>query len=246
VGAEGRLASIIIPTLNETLTEPLSKLGAHLDRVEGWRFEVLIVDDSRDEHRARMREELFALPPRPRMTTQFIEGPRTGKGGAVRRGVENAAGSIIFLVDCDLPVPLEELDVFIELIDSGGADAVIAERPAIAGARRPLRIILTVGLLMIQRAVVFQSSRFSDTQCGFKAFRGELLRPIASRQIVDGGMFDLEYLYAAVKRGAKIVTVAVEPNAETRESRVNLLGCLRRDPIDVLRVKVRGLTGGYT
>ncbi|HXX68610.1 MAG TPA: hypothetical protein VEK07_15590, partial [Polyangiaceae bacterium] len=71
------------------------------------------------------------------------------------------------------------------------------------------------------------------------------LRAIAARQVVDGGMFDVEYLYAAVRRGAKVVTVPVEPNAEVRTSRVNLWSCLRRDPIDVVRIKARGLLGRY-
>jgi glycosyltransferase involved in cell wall biosynthesis len=245
VGAEDRVASIIIPTLNERVTEPLSKLDAYLKGIDGWRFEVLIVDDSRDEHRASMREEIQRLSPGRHMQIELVEGGKTGKGGAVRRGVESASGSVIFLVDCDLPVPLEQFREFLHLIENGGADAVIAERPAMHGVRRPLRIVLTYGLLVMQRVLVFQSSRFTDTQCGFKAFRAELIRAIADRQVVDGGMFDLEYLYAAVKRGAKIVTVPVEPNPETRESRVNLWSCIRRDPIDVVRIKMRGLTGGY-
>jgi glycosyltransferase involved in cell wall biosynthesis len=244
VPLEGRVASIVIPTLNERVSEPLSKLDDYLRSIDGWRFEVVIVDDSRDEHRAATRDEILRFP-QDRLSARLVEGPRKGKGAAVRAGVENAAGSVIFIVDCDLPVPLEQFAAFLRLIEDGAADAVVAERPAMHGVRRPTRIVLTFGLLVMQRAIVFQSSRFTDTQCGFKAFRADLLRPIAARQIVDGGMFDLEYLYAALQRGARIVTVAIEPNAETRESRVNLWSCIRRDPVDVFRIKLRGLAGGY-
>jgi len=245
VRPEDRLASVIVPTLNERLAEPLSKLDAYLRRIEGWEFEILVVDDSRDEHRARVRDEIDRRPPDRGVRTRFIEGMRTGKGGAVRRGVESAAGSVIFIVDCDLPVPLEQFRAFLKLIEEDGADAVIAERPSMHSVGRPLRIALSYALLVMQRVLVFQSSRFGDTQCGFKAFRAELLRAIAARQSVDGGMFDVEYLYAAVLRGAKVVTVRVEPNAEIRASRVNLWSCLRRDPIDIVRIKARGLMGRY-
>jgi glycosyltransferase involved in cell wall biosynthesis len=244
MGPEDRLASIVIPTLNESLSEPLSKLDAYLKGIPGWRFEILVVDDSRDPHRAAVRDEILDIPPDHRVQARFVAGHRTGKGGAVRQGVESSTGSVVFIVDCDLPVPLEQFAAFLRLIDEG-ADAVIAERPSLRGMGRPLRVVLTYGLLVMQRGIVFQSFRFSDTQCGFKAFRGDLLRAIAARQIVDGGMFDLEYLYAAVLRGADIVTVRVRPNAETRASRVNLWSCIRRDPVDVFRIKLRGVTGGY-
>lgn len=242
---EDRVASIIVPTLNEQVTEPLSELHAHLTGIDGWQFEILLVDDSREEHRARVRDEILRLPPSLRQQTHLLEGSRSGKGAAVQRGIASAKGRVIFIVDCDLPVPLEQLRAFLQLIEDGRADAVVAERPLVHGARRPMRVVLTYGLFVMQRVIVFHSARFSDTQCGFKAFRGDLLRAIAARQVVDGGMFDLEYLYAAVRRGAKIATVPVEPNAEIRDSRVNLWSCIRRDPFDVVRIKVRGLMGRY-
>jgi glycosyltransferase involved in cell wall biosynthesis len=245
VGSEGRLASIVIPTLNEKVSEPLSKLDAHLQDIDGWQFEILIVDDSRDDQRASTRDEILRQPLSSRVRARLVEGPRTGKGGAVRLGIQSASGSVLFIVDCDLPVPLEQFSVFLRLIEDGHADAVVAERPRLHGRGRPMRIFLSYGLLVMQRTVVFQSARFVDTQCGFKAFRGDLIRAIAERQIVDGGMFDVEYLYAAVRRGAKIVTVPIEPNAETRKSRVNLWSCIKRDPVDIVRIKLHGLGGGY-
>jgi len=240
-----RFVSIIVPTLNENVSEALPKLDAHLRAIEGWEFEILVVDDSPDDRRATVKAEVEARPLVGRVTVRFIEGSRTGKGAAVRLGVERAAGSVVFVVDCDLPVPLGYFTVFLRLIEEGHADVVIAERPSARNYGRPMRAFLSYGLLAMQRVITFHSSRFSDTQCGFKAFRADVLREIAARQIIEGGMFDVEYLYAATKRRAKVVTVTVVPNPEVRESRVNVWRCLRRDPIDMLRIKVRGVTHGY-
>ncbi len=228
-----------MPTLNESVAEPLAKLRADLANIAGG-VEILVVDDSPDDRRAAVNEQVLSASADNPMQLRFVEGPRTGKGGGVQRAIELATGSVIFIIDCDLPVPLEHVAEFLKLIE-GGADVVIAERPPGRNAGRPLRRVVSLGLQAVQRALVFHSSQFADTQCGFKAFRGDLLHALAAQQIVDGGMYDLEYLYVATQWGARIVTVSVETNEEVRESRINVLKCLRQDPYDILRVKAHGI-----
>ena len=237
MSADRRIASIVLPTLKESVAQPLATLGAFLATLDGWRFEILVVDDSPDDFLATVQSAIDGVKLEPTITARLVAGPRTGKGGAVRRGVAQAAGSVIFIIDCDLPVSLHHVPRFLELIDEG-ADVVMAERPSGRNKGRPVRVLFSLGLRLTQQLVVFQGQRFSDTQCGFKAYRGDLAREIARDQVVDGGMCDLEYLYVADKRGAKIVAVSVVANPEVRESRVNLWKCLRRDPIDVLRIKL--------
>ena len=175
---------------------------------------------------------------------RLVGGPHAGKGAAVRRGIEEAQGDVIFLIDVDLPVSLEHIAQFLESIQSG-ADVVIAERPEDREFTGYFRWLLSRGLRVLQQAIVFHSRRFRDTQCGFKAFRAPLVREIAKQQIVAGGMYDLEYLYVALLSGANVEAVTVSTNGETRESRINTWKCLRRDPVDVARIKIRGLVGAY-
>jgi dolichyl-phosphate beta-glucosyltransferase len=238
------LVSIVLPTLNEELAEPIAILSSQLEDLAHRNFELIFVDDSRADVLARAAEKVRSAQLPSNVVARFIEGPRLGKGAAVRRGIEATAGEIVFLMDADLTVGLEHVEEFLGLIDQG-ADVVVAERPLDRTFGSPLRLALSRGLLLIQRALVFHSMRFSDTQCGFKAFRGELLRDLARQQIIDGGMYDLEYLYVAQRRGARIQTVTIVQSAERRESRVNPWKCLRRDPVDVARVKVHGMLGRY-
>jgi hypothetical protein len=54
--------------------------------------------------------------------------------------------------------------------------------------------------------LVFHSNEFKDTQCAFKAFRGDLARAIARGRIVDRGTYDLEYLVEARRRAIRAST----------------------------------------
>jgi glycosyltransferase involved in cell wall biosynthesis len=235
-----RLTSLVLPTLSEDVSECLRRLDESLAPLDG-DFEIIFVDDSSAEHRTKQRAGLASM--RTRARARLINGPRAGKGAAVRDGVLEAAGSIIFTMDADLPVPLKHVGEFIRLVDDG-ADVVIAERPLDRHFETWQRWALSRGLLVLQRALIFDSKRFKDTQCGFKAFRAELAREIARTQVVEGGMYDLEYLFDAYQGGARIETVTVAPNKETRASRIDLWRCFRSDWIDVLRIRAKGVGAG--
>lgn len=228
--------SIVVATKNEP------QLGPWLDRVAEIAgplgAEVLVVDDSD----TALRE----LRPSG-VETRVIAGPRRGKGAAIRQGMLEARGDIVLCLDADVDAKrLQLIPEFFERIAAGGADAVIAERTRRGDYDRGfVRSFLSIGLLVAQRVVIFQSARFFDTQCGLKAWRRDIARELASRQVVDGGMYDIEYLYQAVRRGLRIESIHIEPMAEVRASRINVLRCLVTDPRDLLRVKFRGLVGRY-
>jgi glycosyltransferase involved in cell wall biosynthesis len=230
-----RLTSIVVPTLNEDFSGPAARLNECVSSLPGT-FEIVFVDDSPEDHRTCEMAKMARID--PRVAVRVIEGPHAGKGAAVRRGVIEARGSVVFTMDADLPVPLKHVGEFLRLLDDG-ADVVIAERPLDRKFDSFMRYAVSRGLLVIQRVFVFHSMEFSDTQCGFKAFRGDLARAIARGQLIDGGMYDLEYLCDARRKGAKIVKVPVIPNAEIRESRIDVWGCIRRDWIDVVRVRLK-------
>jgi hypothetical protein len=46
---------------------------------------------------------------------------------------------------------------------------------------------------------------FADTQCGFKAFRMDVARPIIEQACIDGFGFDVELLYLARKAGLRLL-----------------------------------------
>ncbi|HEX3772564.1 MAG TPA: glycosyltransferase [Polyangiaceae bacterium] len=238
--------SLVIPTLNEDLGGLLSALGGYLRGLPAWTFDVVLVDDSGDAVRERGRAVVAATALPPNTTARLLDGERRGKGHAVGKAIAATRADVVFLIDADLPAPVECIGQFLRVLDADpGIDAVIAERPLERNFTTPMRYVASRGLLLLQRALVFHSNEFSDTQCGFKAFRGQLIRSIVAGQIIEGGMYDLEYLYVARRRGKRIAKVEVVPSPERRESRIDVWKCLRQDPLDVVRFKVHGALGRY-
>lgn len=242
-----RRVSILIPTYKEQrIAESLAELAAHVGRLDGTSFEILVVDDSPDEDRARIQAWVDENGARfPNVVFRVVAGEHRGKGHAVKVGALASTGDVVFTIDADLPVPLEHIEEFLRILDAGGADIVIGERPMMRNVWNPLRFVLSRGLLLFQRALVFQSAEYPDTQCGFKAFRGDVLRAMASRQIVDGGMYDIELLYIAMRNETAVAHRRVAPKPETRPSKINIWKCIYTDPRDLARVKLRGLSGAY-
>lgn len=239
-----RTVSIVLPTYKEDgLDQALERLRAHVRGVPGHAFEILLVDDSPPEYQAKIRAYIDEHDG-DGVDVRLLSGPGSGKGAAVRVGALASKGELVFTIDADLPVPLENIEVFLRAL-ADGADAVIGERPFDRNLKNPARYVLSRALFLLQRGFIFHSDAFLDTQCGFKAFRGELIRDLASRQVVDGGMYDIEYLYAAVKQGKRVAREPVVSNPETRASKINVWKCIRTDPVDLLRVKWKGVRGGY-
>jgi glycosyltransferase involved in cell wall biosynthesis len=242
------VVSIVIPTLREhAFGDALDEVLAYLRTVPEHAFDIVVVDDSDAVTQARMNDAIalrrVSLP--ERIGVRFVAGPHLGKGAAVRLGAQTAVGDVVFVVDADLPIPLRYMTEFLETMRATGADIVIGERSRARYADSPIRQVLSGGLRVIQKSLVFGNARFEDTQCGFKAFRASAFRDIVARQLVDRGMYDLEYLYAATQRRLRIEAVSVAQNPEVRPTRINLLSCLVFDPLDIVRFKVSGAFGRY-
>jgi dolichyl-phosphate beta-glucosyltransferase len=219
--------TIVVPTRNEPdLVAWLEMLHESVDA------ELVVVDDS--------------TPPVGKLPhARVIRGSDRGKGAAAGAGILAANGEVIVVVDADLDRPtMMRIPEFVSRI-RGGYDVVIGERTRWRYDNLG-RFVLSIGLFLAQRLFIFHSSRFFDTQCGLKAYRQATARKLAEVQTVDGGMYDIEYLYIAVLNGFRIDSVPVTPWPETRTTRLRIGRCLRTDPIDLLRSKWNGIRGRYS
>jgi glycosyltransferase involved in cell wall biosynthesis len=167
--------SIVIPAYNEearirpTLDAYTSYFGARYGKdVEL----VVVVNGSRDRTADVVRVVAEKSP-----QVKFVVEPRAiGKGGAIMRGFEMAAGDLVGFVDADNATLPEAFNDLVEHI--GDAGAVIASR-YIPGAkvspRQPLsrRIASRIFNKLIR---LFFGLPISDTQCGAKLLRGDAMR----------------------------------------------------------------------
>lgn len=202
--------SVIIPAYNEA-----ERLGPQLGAVRAYLdahfpdHELIVVDDgSRDATAARVTAALAGAPRARLLSYQ----PNRGKGAAVRAGVAVSRGAVVLFMDADLSTPLTEIPRLLAVLAAERADVVIGSRglpQAEIRVRPPLYRRLASALFDQVKYALVGLRRFTDTQCGFKAFRGEVARPLFALGQVDRFMFDVEILFLAERAGLRIVEMPV-------------------------------------
>ena len=133
-----------------------------------------------------------------------------GKGAAVRTGFAASTGELVLFSDADLSTPLHEIEK-LEAALEAGAGVAIASR-ALPDSNLEIRQAwyrerMGKTFNAIVRRVTGLPIR--DTQCGFKLFRGEDARALATRMREDGFSFDVELLLLAKRRGLTVREVPV-------------------------------------
>ena len=93
-----RTLSIIIPVFNEceTIAKVLKTVGV-VKLPDGWRREVIVVDDGSTDS---TRQKLKAI--KSGGIKIIFHKKNSGKGAAVKTGIENATGEYIIIQDADL------------------------------------------------------------------------------------------------------------------------------------------------
>lgn len=204
--------SVVVPAYNEeerigdTLTAILAYLQARASP-----YEIIIVDDgSRDRTTQVVDSRIQGLDHVRLIAYQ----PNRGKGYAVRQGMLASQGEVAVFTDADLSTPVTEIEVALKHLRSG-FDVVIGSR-ALAESKisryqpQYRRVGSRIFNTLRDGIVGTDISRFKDTQCGFKAFRGPAARKVFGLLRIDGFMFDVEMLYVAMKLGYRIHEMPVQ------------------------------------
>ncbi len=194
--------SIVIPAYQEAgrLPGTLAALARYLrERPESWEI-LVVVEKSADgtlelANRAAAEQANFRVLANER---------RHGKGYAVRRGMLAAEGDLIFYMDADLSVPVDDLTAFLQFAEAHpDVDVLVANRQhrlSRIGKRQGLAR-QGLGLLFNWLIRAVSPVKVRDTQCGFKAFRRAAARSVFARQQIDGFAFDVEALLLAERLG---------------------------------------------
>ena len=140
------------------------------------------------------------------------QAPNRGKGAAVRLGALRAKGDWVLMSDVDLSAPLAE---FARLAPHADAWIVCGSRHGRAGI--PLRRRI---LSRLFHAIVWLTGVHGvhDTQCGFKLFRMEKMRPVFEAQRIERFAFDVELIARVRRAGGTLVEVAVAWHGDKRSS----------------------------
>ncbi len=205
--------SIVIPAFEEGRKIARDvKAAARFLEANGLKGEVIVVDDgSRDNTTENARA--VHVPPDIILNVLRYEQHR-GKGYAVRAGMKTSKGRYAMFADCGLCIPYGDALQGIEMIRSGTCDLAHGSRRHIESdilRDQPWhRRVLSRTFKSMVRTVLRVPRELTDTQCGFKIYRGDVARELYGECITDGFMFDIEIILRAVRKGYRIGEFPVE------------------------------------
>ncbi|MBI2445841.1 glycosyltransferase family 2 protein [Candidatus Micrarchaeota archaeon] len=199
--AKNRAISIVIPAYNEEkrIGPTLRELAPVLRKRP---YEIIVVADGQDDTPAAVKKSgirnVRILPHRNRL----------GKGGALNSGIASAKGNVIVIYDADGAMPATELPKLLSALEHH--DIAIGTRYSSEShaALTPLRKIAAWSFNRFVRLLF--NLPFSDTQCGFKAFRASVAKDLSARTQQRRFVWDVEMLYLAKKEGLRVVEVPIE------------------------------------
>ena len=165
--------TVLVPVLDEeaSVVELTERVTRVLDEI-GRSFELVFVDDgSGDATVERVRE----LHRRDRRVKLVRLRRNFGKAAAISAGVENSRGRIVVTLDGDLQDVPEEIPRFLDKLEGEDFDLVSGwkqHRQDPASKRYPSKLYnwVTRGMAQID---------LHDFNCGFKAYRREVLEQVA-------------------------------------------------------------------
>lgn len=237
--------SIVIPAYNEDqrLPKTLDSIFRYL-RTKPYRAEIIVVDDGSTDQTVAVVNAAGEKFPELRLLSN--PGNR-GKGFSVRHGMLEARGEIALFTDADLSTPIAETDKLLAAILENGFDAAIGsravDRSLIEVHQSPIREYAGIFFNRLVRAIM--DIGFSDTQCGFKAFRMDRTRVIFEQQRIERFGFDPELLFLAKRNGLRVAEVPVRWRHDAA-TKVNFPADGIHMFLELLFVRWNALRGDYS
>jgi dolichyl-phosphate beta-glucosyltransferase len=203
--------SVVIPAYNEStrLGKTLRVLVDYLSQ-NAPESEVIVVDDGSSDKTADLAREVFQDSKGLR-TSVISYKSNLGKGRAVRLGLLAARSDVVLFSDADFSTPITEAPKLVEPIVNAQCDVTFGSRAldrGLIGVHQSWR--REQGGRVFNLVVrVATGLPFWDTQCGFKAFRMSVCRPLIEAATVDRFGFDVELLFLAFRAGLRLKEIPV-------------------------------------
>ena len=188
-------AVALVPAFNEapTIAAVVTGVGAAVDRV------IVVDDGSTDGTGDRAREAGAEV---------VVHPANLGKGHAVRTGLARVFAGVsthVLLLDADLQHLPREASALLAAAGASGADVVIGERRFERSRMPAARYHANrIGSRVLSW---FVGTPVHDTQCGFRVFRVDALRPLRLR--ATGYEIETEMLVKVRRRGGRVAAVPI-------------------------------------
>lgn len=223
--------SIIIPSKNDEqfFTDNFTLLQSYFKN-RNWDYEVLLVSNGSSD------SNLGLINTSVDDKFKHFSLEESGKGLAIKYGIEKAIYNNILFMDADFSVSITELDKFINENKLIG-DILIGNRrsnESVNNGTPFIRKLVGSAYLVTMRLVL--GFKLSDTQCGFKIFRKDDYLKIGGVEF-NNFSFDIELLYKLSKI-RKIIEIPVNYNHNS-DSKVSIINDSLAMFVDLIRLRMR-------
>jgi len=193
--------SLVLPAYNEAdrILKCVERAVETLEKITD-SFEVIIAEDgSTDETPSLAAELADTYAPVRHLHSDM----RLGRAGGMVRAFKVAEGDILAFMDVDLATEINHLTELIQAIRDGFDVATGSRLMKESDVTRSLkRTTLSRGYNFLVRILL--KSKVRDHQCGFKAFRRDMLFAIIDELEDEHWFWDTELLVLAQKKGYRI------------------------------------------
>jgi dolichyl-phosphate beta-glucosyltransferase len=206
--------SIVIPAFNEC-----GKIGHDVEsaceflRKNGIDGEIIVADDGSSDTTADEAQK--AGDKYQNRAVKIIRNSQHhGKGYAVRSGIMQSTGDYVMFADSGGCVPLDNALRGLELLKNSKCDIAHGSRNLTGG-----NIKIDHGLYRHICSEFFHwfvvnliniPKELTDTQCGFKIYRGDVARLLYGQCVTDGFMFDIEIIRRAINQHYRIAEFPID------------------------------------
>lgn len=231
--------SVIIPAYNASgfIERSTRELVDALERL-GVSWEVIVVDDGSND------DTSDAVVAHPQVLVIRLAS-NAGKGAAVRAGMLAASGGVRIFTDADLPYGTASFPYVLDYIQRRGFHAVIGDR-VLPGSKYGhatiLRRMVSAVASFLFRTLV--TGGMYDTQCGFKALRGDVADAMFPLLTIDRFAFDVEIIYLLLKYNLDIKRIPVRLQHES-QSTVHVVRDTARAIADILKLRWNWMNRRY-
>ena len=197
--------SIIVPAMNEQESLPIlfDRIASQLDQLQlGHNYEIIFIDDGSTDHTFDVLKQLYNAHPGVIRVIRFRKN--YGKTPALVAGFSRARGDVVFTMDADLQDDPQEIPRYLEKLNEG-YDLVSGWKfPRLDPLSKTFPSRIFNGMVS-----KFTGVHLHDINCGFKAYRREV---IEDPHLKLYGDFHRFIPVIASSRGFRIAEIKVHHN----------------------------------
>ena len=220
--------SIIIPAFDEEGKIRADILAADRFCTENrLGAEIIVVDDGSADGTSGIANDAGGLV--GTAVTVIRNGRNMGKGYSVRAGILRSRGDYVMYADAGTTVPFSCALRGLSLLQSDRCDLAFGSRlmegSVIQVPQKKDRQMLSKFFLSFVKTFLGVPRTLTDTQCGFKLYKGGIARELFGGLETKGFLFEIEIILSALKKNYRILEFPVEWKCD-RDSRISVSSTL--------------------